>query len=405
MKLNFFVLLFCLLYNSIVCYDGDELDHTGCPKVFSGRCNCGPAWYKAWNSDRKMWITNCTNTGFTDPGILENIPAQTEVLIFYGNQFRRLPWNLFGMWENHTSLEVVDLTNNQIQEIQGKSFHKVHNVKRLILNHNDLYIVSTMNHPRIFSNFVNLEELHLTNAFTEQVDSKWYLADLKYIFMSSDLKKLVKLHLEQNEIWEIKDDDMFCDLPSLLDIHLGDNQLTDISFSLDCLKRLRYVDLSYNKIRNIKNETLRLVDHVFADSEKKIDLHGNPFHCDCDMNDLWNWMRKENNQTFLVNKNEMRCFDGWPEANAGKRIINVNMLDCAPARGHQYDPSSTSHYAITSTLLTVLIIITTTLLLVILWINRITVREKFTPLIENFKTSLQYSTLEGKEPIPEEAHV
>ena len=35
-----------------------------------------------------------------------------------------------------------------LQEIQGKSFHKVGNVKRLILNHNDLYIVSAMHHPR-----------------------------------------------------------------------------------------------------------------------------------------------------------------------------------------------------------------------------------------------------------------
>ena len=146
-------------------------------------------------------MTNCTNTGFTDSSILEYIPSQTEVLIVQGNRFRRLQWNIFGIWENRTKLEVIDLTNNQIQEIQGKTFHKVSNVKRLILNHNDLYIVSTLNHPRIFSNFVNLEELHLTNAFTEQVDSKWYLTDLKNIFLSSDLKKLTKLHLEQNEIW------------------------------------------------------------------------------------------------------------------------------------------------------------------------------------------------------------
>ena len=405
MRLNSFVLFICLLYNfvSVSGFVGDEIDHTGCPKAFSGRCSCGLQWYKAWNSERKMYMTNCTNTGFTDPAVLELIPPETEVLIFYGNQFRRLPWNVFGMWENHTKLEVIDLTNNQIQEIQGKSFHKVNNVKRLILNHNDLYIVSTMNHPRIFSNFVNLEELHLTNAFTEQVDSKWYLSDLKYIFLSSDLKKLVKLHLEQNEIWEIKDDDMFCDLPALLDIHLADNQLTDISFSLDCLQQLRYVDLSYNKMRNIKQSTLTLIDQVFDGSDKKLDLHGNPFHCDCEMNNLYDWLRKQN-QSFLINKKDMRCYDGWPDVNAGKRIVNIDILDCAPVKGHQYDPTNTSHYAITSTLLTILIIITSTLLLVILWINRITVREKFTPLIQNFKTSLQYSTLEKQEEVPE-AHV
>ena len=347
-------------------------------------------------------MTNCTNTGFTDSSILEYIPSQTEVLIVQGNRFRRLQWNIFGIWENRTKLEVIDLTNNQIQEIQGKTFHKVGNVKRLILNHNDLYIVSTLNHPRIFSNFVNLEELHLTNAFTEQVDSKWYLTDLKNIFLSSDLKKLTKLHLEQNEIWEIKDKDMFCDLPALLDIHLGDNQLKDISFSLSCLERLRYVDLSYNKFRNMKDSTLQTIDKVFAGTNKKIDLHGNPFHCDCELNNFYDWLKLERDNDFLVNKREMRCYDGYPEVNSGKRIINIDVLDCAPITAvHNYDPSHTSHYAITSTLLTVLILITTTLLIVILWINRITVKEKFTPLIENFKTSLQYSTLEKQEEIPE----
>jgi hypothetical protein len=48
---------------------------------------------------------------------------------------------------------------------------------------------------RVFSNFENLEELHLTNAFTEQIDSKWYLSSLKDIFVSSNLTKLKKLHL------------------------------------------------------------------------------------------------------------------------------------------------------------------------------------------------------------------
>ena len=399
-----FLLAFSLLVGTCLASDdGDRIDATGCPVIFRSRCTCGPGDYRAWKPNSKVYITNCTNAGFTDPNVIEFIPDQTEVLIMTGNRFETLPWNVLGVWENHNKLEVIDLSNNAIKEIQGKSFHKVTNVKRLILNHNDLYVVSTMKHPRVFSNFVNLEELHLTNAFTEQIDSKWYLSDLKDIILESELTKLKKLHLEQNEIWEIKDDDMFCDLPALLDIHLADNQLTDISFSLDCLQQLRYVDLSYNKMRNIKQSTLTLIDQVFDGSEKKLDLHGNPFHCDCEMNNLYDWLRKQN-QSFLINKKDMRCYDGWPDVNAGKRIVNIDILDCAPVKGHQYDPTNTSHYAITSTLLTILIIITSTLLLVILWINRITVREKFTPLIQNFKTSLQYSTLEKQEEVPE-AHV
>ena len=95
------------------------------------------------------------------------------------------------------------MSNNKIRHIRGQAFHRISNVHRLILNHNDLYINGTHEHPRIFANMYNLKELHLTNAFTEYVDSKKYLVNLENIFFGSNLAKLEKLHLEQNEIWMV----------------------------------------------------------------------------------------------------------------------------------------------------------------------------------------------------------
>lgn len=402
-----FLLLF--LVAKSLAYQGDKIDSTGCPVIFKARCTCGPGDYRAWKPNSKVYITNCTNAGFTDPNVIEYTPDQTEVLIFTGNHFETLPWNLLGVWENHDKLEVIDLTNNKIKEIQGKSFHKVTNVKRLILNHNDLYIVSTMHHPRVFSNFVNLEELHLTNAFTEQIDAKWYLTDLKDVILNSELKKLKKLHLEQNEIWEIKDMDMFCELPELLDLHLSDNQLTDINFSLDCLKKLRYLDLEYNKIRNLPKSTLDKLDQAFGHKERspdgllrytrQVDLHGNPYSCDCHMKTLKNWL--DTTQINLMNKDAMRCYDGVPASNAGKRIKNVDKLDCPVAR----ETGSGSHHAVTSALLTILIILTACLLAVVLWINRITVKDKMQPLLKNLQNQMQYTTIERQEEEPPEVSV
>ena len=74
-------------------------------------------------------------------------------------------------------------------------------VQRLVLNHNNLKISGRYHHRRLLTNFENLEELHLTNAFTEVIDSKWYLDDLKDILLTAQMTKLYKLHLEQNEIW------------------------------------------------------------------------------------------------------------------------------------------------------------------------------------------------------------
>ena len=133
--------------------------------------------------------------------MLEQLPDGIEVLLFNGNHVPVLDWNLLGLWDEHKDLAVIDMTNNRIREISGKSFHKVKNVKRLVLSHNDLMISGPNLHGRLFSNFYSLEELHLTNAFTETIDSKWYLRDLKSIFLASNMTKLKKLHLEQNEIW------------------------------------------------------------------------------------------------------------------------------------------------------------------------------------------------------------
>ena len=403
-------LLLVLASPSLASDDGDRIDQTGCPAVFKARCSCGPGDYRAWKPNSKVYITNCTNAGFTNPDVIEYTPDQTEVLIFTGNKFDTLPWNVLGVWENHEKLEVIDLTNNGIKEIQGKSFHKVNNVKRLILNHNDLYIVSTMHHPRVFSNFVNLEELHLTNAFTEQIDSKWYLDDLMDIFEESMLTKLKKLHLEQNEIWEFRNMDMFCQLPNLLDLHLSDNQLTDVNFSFECLKKLRYLDLEFNKIRNLNQVTLEKLQKVFGHKERgadgkmkftrQLDLHGNPFACDCHMRNFKQWLNIT--EVNLMNKEAMRCYDGVPETNAGKRIVNVDQLDC-PVK-HQ-EKGSGSHHAITSTLLTILIILVASLLTIVLWINRVTVKDKMEPLLKNLQNHMQYTTIEKQEEEPPEVSV
>lgn len=208
-------------FASVSAFDGEERDATGCPKAFKGLCHCGVvSHYKYWHSSGDIYMVNCTNTMFrgkfivvntnnslfsnkssSDSLMLEVLPPETEVLIFVGNKIEDLDWNLFGIWDKHERLQVIDLSNNHIRSIAGKTFHKVSTVKRLLLDHNDLVISAENLHPRLFSNFESLEELHLTNAFTETIDSRWYLTDLKDIFVGSKMTKLRKLHLEQNEIW------------------------------------------------------------------------------------------------------------------------------------------------------------------------------------------------------------
>ena len=228
-----------------------------CPPDFLGRCTCGKTTYIG----QERYVVNCTNSNFKSAAVLEVLPNITEAVIFTGNDIKSMPWNVFGKLNDYPKLQIIDMSNNNIEEIKGKTYHHVKNVQVLILNHNNLNITGDKTHPRIFSNFVNLEALHLTNAFTESVDSKDYLMNLEQIFVRSNLTGLKKIHLEQNEIWTFKNPKIFCNLPHLMDLHLGDNKLSDINFNFECLKELRYIDLRDNKIHFLPEKTIAKLQH------------------------------------------------------------------------------------------------------------------------------------------------
>lgn len=312
-------------------------DSTGCPVPFGGRCLCHMSTYQR----HEKYVVNCTNTGFTDAECLSALPDNAEVLIFTGNFIDSLPPNTFGTESNFENLETIDLSNNGIKEIDGQSFHRVANVKTLILNHNSLYIVDSNHHPRVFSNFINLESLHLTNAFTEEVDSNWYLISLEIIFQSSMLTRLKKLHLEQNEIWNFGDSRTFCDLPALQHLYLGNNRLTGIQLDLICLKDLSYLDLEYNSIRRLDGNATALLDQLAArTSNFAVKLTGNPFVCDCKIQPLYDWLMTTN--TRVMGHSEYRCFDGHPSTNKHAPIMQLRNMECAPKPAPESRTSASS---------------------------------------------------------------
>ena len=118
-------------------------------------------------------------------------------------------------------------------------------------------------------------------------------------------------------------DKLFCSgaVPNLSDLYLANNQLQDINFNFECIKDLRFLDLSYNKIKRLDKTSLARIDNVFhqphdnSDIPRKINLIGNPFVCDCYLRPVFDWLM--NTTTNLYRKNDMRCYTGSPSSNAG----------------------------------------------------------------------------------------
>ncbi|XP_033219388.1 uncharacterized protein LOC117174403 [Belonocnema kinseyi] len=283
----------------------EESSKLSCGPVFQNRCHCERACFER----EHKYIVNCTNSEFLNTEPLSHLPNKTQVLIFTGNYLDSLPSNIFGTLDAFPDLQVIDMSNNHIKEIRGKSYHHVKNVRRLILDFNQISLDPTRSHPRLFSNFISLEELHLTDAFEDSPNPRDMAATLHDIFVNSDLTKLIKLHLEQNEISEFRDSNVFCDLPNLLDLHLGDNSLTALHFNLSCLHNLRFLDLQRNKFTKVMERDLRTLD-TFAKHNQSVmvDFSLNPFECSCRLNPFIKWM--DRTKIIVRNKEHLMCTEG-----------------------------------------------------------------------------------------------
>lgn len=331
--------------------------------------------------------------------MLEHLPAQTEVLIWTGNYVPELPWNVFGAMYDLANLTVVDMSNNHIREIRGKSYHHVPNVKRLILNHNNLSISSdddddvNHHHPRVFSNFINLMELHLTNAFADNT-SMALSEDLHDVFMNSNLTKLMKLHLEQNEIKKFKDKRVFCDLPSLKDLHLGDNLLEELNFNVVCLKNLRFLDLERNKFTQMKLKDLNMLDVVAKSPERSteliIDLTYNQLSCDCTVNNLQDWLKKTNVK--IRNLDNLFCY------NNSRPIRPILAAKSPKCRIQSRKSTTTKGHTITLVFLFVAFCtVLLSLVTILVYINRNRIKKIVNPVMTNVSRKVQYTTIKDDD--------
>lgn len=285
----------------------------------------------------------------------------------------------------------------------GKTYHHVHHVERLILNHNNLSISPSEDeanhlHPRIFSNFLNLRALHLTNAFADYYSPE-LSQDLHAIFVKSNLTQLTKLHLEQNEISHFKDRNVFCDLPQLEDLHLGDNNLKELNFNVMCLHHLRFLDLERNRFEFVRMrdiEALEMLENAAGRSERLIlDFSKNPFACDCTIYPFVTWLKSTN--VTIRDKDRLSCYHN--NDDHAERISAIN-LKCKVKTQHHN--TTDGHQAFLVFFLVVLICILIGMIGAILYVSKDRIKYFVSPVVSSRK--VHYTTIRDDE-IAQEVHV
>ncbi|CAL8102666.1 unnamed protein product [Orchesella dallaii] len=319
----------------------DFTDKTGCPPEFQGRCKCGYVPLQplsSGNNGKQYFTVNCTKAGFTSAESLLALPQITEALIFSGNSIGNLPLNIFGITKTYPDLVYIDLSNNEIENILGKTFHRVNATEILILSNNKISRLTLQDHKRVFSNFVSLKHLRLDSAFAPNPD---LLNDLSEVFIESNLTKVEKLHLEHNGIDYIGEPKVFCELKSLQDLHLSQNQLSDLDLDLTCLNSVRYIDITWNNIKTVGESSgiwKLLHESNSAGGRIQVNLLYNPFECDCKLDAFLDLVRNwtKVNPDFLSRGEILTCKDGFPNNNTNLFLKDVEFTACPLLQGSDY---------------------------------------------------------------------
>ena len=279
-----------------------------CPSALS-KCQCSTT----------TGSVTCVGTRYdmnSSSAALKAIPLGVKSITFTGNDVIELKRNVFGE-EQREELRHVNLSNNNITQIHGQTFHHVRNVLDLDLSNNDWLVDS--NHSRVFTNFFNLKVLRMDNTFMEKYNSTHHTVALAYVFAAGGLSQLEELYLSNNEI-AYYGAYLFNTTASLRKLILSHNVITKPVFEANHFKRLEELYLDNNALMTPGSDFLKNLDILTKNHLLKIvNISQNPFLCDCDLIYFQNWLNKT--QTNIVDKEKLTC--DWPKELSGRTILTL----------------------------------------------------------------------------------
>uniref|UniRef100_A0A0A1XT83 Trophoblast glycoprotein n=1 Tax=Zeugodacus cucurbitae TaxID=28588 RepID=A0A0A1XT83_ZEUCU len=175
------------------------------------------------------------------------------------------------------STQVLDMSGNKLQTLSNEKF-----IRANLLNLQKLYLRSCKIgeiEPETFKGLTNLVELDLSHNLLVVVPS---LA-LSYI---SSLRELT---LASNHIHKIESNS-FASTPSLHKLDLSHCDIQTIApLAFDGLEGLTLLRLNGNKLGVLQTRTIETLSKLHG-----IELHDNPWLCDCRMRDAKIWLTQKN---------------------------------------------------------------------------------------------------------------
>ncbi|XP_040899395.1 trophoblast glycoprotein b [Toxotes jaculatrix] len=278
----------------------------GCP----GRCLCSSQTVKCQNQDLDE--------------IPHFLPANTKILFVTGNNISRISVDSFPTVLDQ--LTDLYLSGNEIESVDEMVFVNLPNLVRLDLSNNNIQNFS----ERAFSDDNKLQILNLSRSFHNHSFNEVVVS----VLQGGNLLALTVLDLSNNDL-AILPGDTFISLPNLVNLSLQNSSIISIQNGTLKVPPLRDLDLRDNSLRNLPTTTR-------AEFSLKPGLHiwlaGNPWRCDCSIEDTLFWLK---NSTQVGDTQNLTCSD--PDTLKHQPLLQVEPSQLKCAMGNMEGALETSY--------------------------------------------------------------
>ncbi|XP_077454893.1 trophoblast glycoprotein [Stigmatopora argus] len=254
----------------------------GCPD----KCECSLQTVKCQNKDLDA--------------IPPFIPANCRVLLITGNNISSVNEESFP--SQLEFLTHLDLSDNEIEAVEGMVFHSLPNLVQLDLSNNKIQTFS----KEAFPDENKLQVLNLSSSFHNYSS----MSGLQEIIENGKLRQLTVLDLSDNDIGLLPDD-LFTNVTNLVSLSLQNSSISSIPNGLTKLPQLQDLDLRHNSLATL---AYTIMTEFSLKSDFHIHLEGNPWRCDCSIEGMLVWL---NNSTLVTDTKNLTCAEPehlrqWP---------------------------------------------------------------------------------------------
>lgn len=194
-----------------------------------------------------------------------------KAAICFNSTLKTIPANL------SSDIQILDLSNNNLRLLHQEAFKKVglSNLKKLFLRDCNIETV----HKAAFATLAIMIELDLSKNKIRSIHPD--------TFKGTEKLRLINL---SNNLIDKLEDGLFRNLKFLQKVEASNNRIVRIGIrAFVNLPQLKILRFDGNNLSHMKPETLISLSNLSS-----LDLHNNPWRCDCNLQNFRNWVISHN---------------------------------------------------------------------------------------------------------------